>query len=296
MDRADASARVAEILRANPDGISRAGLMAWARLRIAADLSEEQLDAALAALGPAVTTEGGFVRLVAPGTAYGPTRATSTGIPADEAAERLPDSTVEAEPARSTAFSTVALLEPAPATPSATPTPSTWVAGSRPTRWARAVMVAAALVAVGAMALLGVAGQDGSGAGSTTVPSDPRGSIVPADQLAVGSCFVVPTATTFDEVEIRPCDAPHDGEVVSVFDFASAGSGYPTETELESGVGPTCQADFESYTGLRWEDRSALTYSWFYPSEDAWQGGSRTIQCFLAPTEGSLATSYRAAP
>jgi hypothetical protein len=64
MDPVALAAKVAEILRANPDGISRAGLMAWARLRVTPDLTDEQLDAALAALGSSVVVHDGYARLV----------------------------------------------------------------------------------------------------------------------------------------------------------------------------------------------------------------------------------------
>jgi hypothetical protein len=56
------TATIADILTANPDGLSMVGLLAWARLRVAPDYTEAQLEAALAALGTAVTVDGGFVR------------------------------------------------------------------------------------------------------------------------------------------------------------------------------------------------------------------------------------------
>lgn len=53
---------ITEILASNPDGISMVGLLGWARLRTSSDFHESRLEAALAALGPAVTVAGGFVR------------------------------------------------------------------------------------------------------------------------------------------------------------------------------------------------------------------------------------------
>jgi hypothetical protein len=155
-------------------------------------------------------------------------------------------------------------------------------------------MAVAAVVVFGLIGLVGRTSSDGSSAGATSVPSDARGSIAAADQLAVGSCFVVPMATTFSEVEIRPCDAPHDGEVVATWDIEQAGSTYPTEAEWEAGVDGRCQTGVEAYTGLKLADHSELSYSWFVPAEDAWAQGSRTVQCFLAPVSGTLTRSYRA--
>jgi len=317
MDRDDA-AKIAEILRANPDGISRAGLMAWARLRIAPDLTDDRLDAALAQLGPTVSTEGGFVQLVTPevagaaGAAAGARGAEgerpsdgerpATGEPPAEWAAVAMSSADEGgskgEPGahQPVAFSTVSLLGTPPSSAAPASAAPGWVAGSRPRRSVRGLMTVAAFVAIGVIAFLGRSGSDGSSAGSTSVPSDPRGSIAAAGELAVGSCFVVPVATTFSEVEIRPCDAPHDGEVAAIWDYQPTGSTYPTEAEWQAGVDARCQAAVESYAGLKIDGQSEITYSWFYPAEDAWTQGSRTIQCFLAPVAGSLTKSYRASP
>jgi hypothetical protein len=60
----DPASIIADILASNPDGISMAGLLAWARLRVGPDFSEDQVVAALAALVPPVTIEGGFVQPV----------------------------------------------------------------------------------------------------------------------------------------------------------------------------------------------------------------------------------------
>jgi Septum formation len=329
MDRDDA-AKVAEILRANPDGISRAGLMAWSRLRIAPDLTDDQLDAALARLGPTVSIEGGFIRLVTPAVAgaavatgtkgtTGTTGAAASGSGAEgePPAGGEPPVEWEAGPKSGAAaggwtgaggstgqpedrppadFSTVSLLDRPSSSTGSAPAPPAWVAGSRPRRSIRGLMTIAAFVVIGVIAFLGRSGSDGSSAGATSVPSDPRGSIAAAGELVVGSCFVVPVATTFSEVEIRPCDAPHDGEVAAIWDYQQIGSAYPTEAEWQAGVDARCQAAVESYAGLKIDGQSELTYSWFYPAEDAWAQGSRTIQCFLAPVAGSLTKSYRASP
>ncbi len=315
--------------------------MAWARLRIAADLTDAQLDAALAELGPQVSAEAGFLRLARPSRSgaeeawtvdSGPDAAADEGA-GDEGADDVdrPPTLAAPDGARWLPSAEGEVADEAfgsqgdesdSAWPSSS-APGVWRAGSPPPRGTRPLMTVLAVVAIGVMAILGRVGSDGSnggsGAGSSPaaissagaasssaaisssvpsssgLPSSSTGSIVPADDLPVGSCFVIPVATTFTEVEIRPCDVPHDGEVVAVWDEQAA-SAYPGESDWQASVEPKCRSAFETYTGLTWADQSSLDYGWFYPTEEAWQAGSRRVQCYLGPVDGTLTTSYRAAP
>ncbi len=61
------------ILAAHPSGISRAGILAWAQLRIDPDFDEARLDADLAALGAEVVGRDGFLWLSSSGSAPRPT-------------------------------------------------------------------------------------------------------------------------------------------------------------------------------------------------------------------------------
>jgi len=83
--RARAAETVAAIIGDNPQGLSEAGLLAWAQLRIAPDFSIEQLRAALAELGPAVASHE---RFIGPGDpdAFASARAAGDRL----AAEKLP--------------------------------------------------------------------------------------------------------------------------------------------------------------------------------------------------------------
>jgi hypothetical protein len=324
MDPVEVSAKVTEILRANPEGISRAGLLAWARLRVAPDLTDEQLDSALAALGPAVTVEGGFVRLTetidrspwaapvapaaspptAPATSPAPSvRAQADGAmptpaagmgPVDQsprgtgsAAEAWASDIAASETSR---FSSVALLDGGESA-----TAPAWTPGSRPSRPILALMPVIAVIVVGLVALTGLGASAGPTLGPTIAPGAPGSSIVGADSLEVGSCIVFPTASTFSDIETRPCDTAHDAEIVSVWEYPKQPT-YPTDAEWQAQADPACRAALESYTGRSSDELSELTYGWFVPAEDAWGAGSRTVQCYLAAADGSaLDHSYRGA-
>ncbi|HYM83204.1 MAG TPA: septum formation family protein [Candidatus Dormibacteraeota bacterium] len=295
MEPDETAAKVLEILRANPDGLSRAGLLAWARLRVAPDLTDAQLDEAMARLGPAVSTQGGFVRLVpaAPADAPPPRPAT----PAPTTSLWVPPqstpwtATTSAPPPPSSSggtFSTATLVSQHPAAPPLRLGPS-------PVR--RAWSIAGVIVFI-LLAALGAANRSGGTATPAPSPlaSDARGTMTSVDGLAVGMCFAVPAASTFSEVEILRCDAAHDGEVVSVFDDpAVTGATYRTDAQWDSEIGPRCERDVDAYVGGRSKLTTAITYGWFVPDTTGWSNGARTVQCYLTPQNaGTLSRSYRA--
>ena len=112
--------------------------------------------------------------------------------------------------------------------------------------------------------------------------------------LQVGDCFQVPVGDTVSSIQHLPCTEAHDGEVFVVRNYAGADA-YPTVDQLRAWVDAECIAkDFPIYTGSSYDDRDDLTVAFFYPPEDAWANGQRTMICYLNPNGGATVTSsYR---
>jgi hypothetical protein len=100
-----------------------------------------------------------------------------------------------------------------------------------------------------------------------------------ADDLAVGTCFDVPTETTISTVTKRACTETHDAEVFHNVEYASDSDTYPISLSMDSFVTDTCGPIFEAYVGETFED-SDLTIGYFYPSFDGWDDGDRTVTCY----------------
>jgi hypothetical protein len=117
--------------------------------------------------------------------------------------------------------------------------------------------------------------------------------------LAVGDCFDIPTATErIGDVAPRPCNGPHGGEVFHVFDDASpASAAYPTDPEWGERIYPTCDPEFNAYTGTLIAERTDIDYRYLVPTPDRWASGDRHVTCFItALAGGQLDRSFRDSP
>ncbi len=73
-----------------------------------------------------------------------------------------------------------------------------------------------------------------------------------------------------------------------------AGS-YPPEKTFEDYVGANCIAAFATYVGGDF-DTSTLDMNWLFPTEDAWRGGDRSVQCAAYdPANLALTSSIKGA-
>jgi Domain of unknown function (DUF4328)/Septum formation len=115
-----------------------------------------------------------------------------------------------------------------------------------------------------------------------------------AMSLVVGECFDVPPDVgevgTDDvellDVEVMPCEEPHEHEVVSVFDHeAASGVPYPGIDGLTSDATDQCIADFETWVGSSFED-SSLGILVLGPSEHGWSLDDRTLLCITGRIDG----------
>ncbi|MEX2547497.1 MAG: septum formation family protein [Chloroflexota bacterium] len=116
--------------------------------------------------------------------------------------------------------------------------------------------------------------------------------------LQVGDCIDQPAgAETIFEVQRRPCNEPHDGEVFAVVSHdAEAGASYPPEAEFGDMADDECVPLLESYSGLSLRDvyGRELTLDWYLPTEPGWNDGDRLVTCYVFQLGSKLTGSLRA--
>lgn len=291
---------IREILASHESGISRDGLLAWARLRGDPQMTDEQLDSALAALGDEVVDVQGFLylRQHAPSTsvpAAAPTPPPTTPAwgeppppaapppvadggwpPSDQAAWGAPPPAPGSAPGDSGEGGWGQPDQPAWAPPAAQP------AGSR-----RSMVIAGAAVGVFVVMALGVSLvlRAGDEPATPAVPTPTSGTVVGAQTLEIGDCLILPTEDTFDDVRTLDCTESHDAEVFFVGDHPDGD--FPSDDAFESFVDEVCLPAFAAYTGSDYYEQEVLDVGWFTPTEGAWEGGDREVVCHLTPADGS---------
>ncbi len=282
---------VRDILAAHHSGISKPGLLAWARLRIDTAMTEAQLDAELERLGDDVVDLDGFLYL----RDYVDPSRRPPGAGATPGRERA---------APAAAYGTDAgRADPWKPAVVATPGAAGWTAPPRRRSALRFVgklfavlfglwwIVAFASGFVGAFLEEGGATPDPS---RSIVPTPTVGSVIGWEDIAVGDCLVPPTEEVFYEIRRVPCDTPHGAEVFAL--VTRPGAEYPGPDAIASFARAECHSAFAKWAGTPFDDQELLGVWWFSPSKESWDDGDRTIQCYLGLADDSLATrSYRAA-
>jgi hypothetical protein len=255
------------ILAAHHSGISKPGLLAWARLRIDLAMTEAQLDEELARLGDEVVDIDGFLYLRAyVDSSRRPTRPTS---------------------------SAPALMSAQPA--SAPRADRTWSPPS-PARVGRGGIGKVIGVGVFLWWLLSFVGSliepgTESTPQATEGTTQPAGAMVAWTDLQIGDCFTY--SQEGGTIRRLPCDQPHGYELIEV--ATHPGTAFPGESAFATFADDVCRRAFAAYTNAWPEDQAALTWYWWSPSEAEWGGGIRNVECMLAPADGSLVDrSYRA--
>jgi len=101
-----------------------------------------------------------------------------------------------------------------------------------------------------------------------------------ARQLAVGDCFdAADLARKKGKRAIRSCTAVHENEVYARVSLGAA-EARPDDDRLQASASKQCLEAFSSYVGSEF-NRSALGYSYLYPSVDAWPLGDHDAVCYL---------------
>lgn len=285
---------IREILAVHRSGISKPGLLAWARLRIDIAMTDAQLDEELARLGDEVVDVDGFLYLRQNLEANRqPARTSVPAVPGRPAPE----------PRRGGAPVAPSGVQ-APAGPSSAPSewpgPSGWTppaAARRGVGWIAKAIGGIFLALWVAGFVGGFIGEFTDGAETpapTTAATPTDGSVIGWDEIAVGDCLVLPTEDVFSEIRRVPCSLPHGGEVFAVVDHP--GTAYPTDDEVASFVDDTCRPTFATWTGSTFDDQELLDVNYFSPTDESWDAGNHSVQCYLARADGTLAEqSYRGA-
>ncbi len=111
-----------------------------------------------------------------------------------------------------------------------------------------------------------------------------------ADDLAVGTCFDLPTRSTdISTVTRHDCTDAHDAEVIHVAEFTEAQT-YPISLTLDGFIEDQCVPVFATYTGQDYATNTEFSIGYFYPSRDGWENGDRTVTCYVAREDGAKLT------
>lgn len=114
-----------------------------------------------------------------------------------------------------------------------------------------------------------------------------------------GQCFNPPSEVKAELATVFavPCDTEHIQEA-----YARAAYEAPTGTEvgaypggpaLEAFAHKACQANYEPYIGVIYQN-SSLFYTYLLPSARGWeQDGDRTVICFIITTGNNLTKSVK---
>jgi hypothetical protein len=113
-----------------------------------------------------------------------------------------------------------------------------------------------------------------------------------ADDLKVGECFNIPNGTTVRTVEKQACSESHNAEVIFVGDYD--GDSFPISLSLDRFIESACVPAFETYIGRDVDSEPELSIGYFHPTRDGWDGGDRTVTCYVAqPDESPMTQSLK---
>lgn len=108
------------------------------------------------------------------------------------------------------------------------------------------------------------------------------------DALAVGDCIDEPAEdATITEVQHRPCNQPHDGEVFAVLTHpAGSDEPYPVVSGFDDYIQENCIPLWETYTGRTWATDTELDVSFLHPTITGWGEGDRGFSCYTTKYGG----------
>ena len=105
-------------------------------------------------------------------------------------------------------------------------------------------------------------------------------------ELAEGDCFNDEESEEVSDVEIVPCDEPHQNEVYAVVLIEEPPElAYPGSDRVSDLAAQLCLEHFEDFVGLPYID-SLLDVSTLYPTQDSWESlDDREVICSLYDLE-----------
>jgi Septum formation/Protein of unknown function (DUF2510) len=115
--------------------------------------------------------------------------------------------------------------------------------------------------------------------------------------LKVGDCLadsLTGGGEAIFTVETVPCSEPHSGEIYAV---VIPRGDYPGDEAMAVQADELCNAEFESFVGLPYEE-SVLYFTYLHPSDqESWNAGDREVVCTVydpaGDTTGTLADANR---
>jgi hypothetical protein len=171
-----------------------------------------------------------------------------------------------------------------------------------PARRPRIAVVALAVSAV-AMVLAGCSILSGGNDAHRDPSGTPTATNAHASALSirVGDCLDdAAVGSTTATATIVPCTGAHDSEAYA--EFTLGGSDYPGIDAVQASAEKDCQGTaFADFIGIASSD-STLQISYYYPTDDSWQGGDRKVTCTVyaigddgttAQTTGTLKNAAR---
>lgn len=110
--------------------------------------------------------------------------------------------------------------------------------------------------------------------------------------LEVGMCLndmSIQTNTSITEFPIVSCQSPHDSEVFA--HFLLAGNVYPGPGVIGELATTRCLREFSAFAEIDFSS-STLDFSYYYPTQESWSRGDRSVHCAIydpnRKTVGSL--------
>ena len=104
------------------------------------------------------------------------------------------------------------------------------------------------------------------------------GGNLQVQDLRIGDCFNLKdeSSDNVSDVDAKPCGDAHHYEL---YHEASLSDGdYPADDQLTSYAEQECVGAFLTYVGTTYQN-STLEVLYFTPTNDAWDGGDRSVQC-----------------
>jgi hypothetical protein len=103
-----------------------------------------------------------------------------------------------------------------------------------------------------------------------------------AGELKVGDCFDVPaTYDDIGDVQHHPCTESHTGEVFAAVNHpAPKGAAPLTDAAFSDYLDATCESLWIAFVGDTAAKANVLTFGGFYPGNEAWADGDRSVTCF----------------
>ncbi len=116
-----------------------------------------------------------------------------------------------------------------------------------------------------------------------------------ATDLRVGDCFDEPAnMNEVTDVQFRPCNEAHDGEVMYVADYPDQDA-FPGESAFDQYVLDFCVPAFETYVGRDYETDTEFDFGYFFPSSEGWNSGDHEVTCYVFRVDREkLSTSVKA--